>query len=80
VIATIIEITGGFLLLTGLFTRWAAYACSILTFGFALAMAISGGITSPIDYSVFTVSAACWLLAVQPSYQWSLDALLKIQH
>ena len=41
VIATIVEITGGFLLLTGLFTRWAAYGCSILTFCFAVAMAIS---------------------------------------
>lgn len=77
VVATIVEITGGFLLLMGLFTRWAAYACSILTFCFAVAMAISGGITSPIDYSVFSVSAACWLLAIQPSYRWSIDAIMK---
>lgn len=76
VIATIVEITGGFLLLIGLLTRWAAYACSALTLGFAIAMAISGGITSPIDYSVFSVSAACLLLAVQPSYPWSLDAFI----
>ena len=39
-------------------------------------MAISGGITSPINYSVFTVSAACLLLAIQPAYRWSLDALI----
>ena len=77
VVATIVEITGGFLLLMGLFTRWAAYACSILTFCFAVAMAISGGITSPIDYSVFSVSAACWLLAIQPFYRWSIDAIMK---
>jgi putative oxidoreductase len=75
VVATVVEIIGGFLLLAGLFTRWAAYACSILTFCFAVAMAISGGITSPIDYSVFSVSAACWLLAIQPSYRWSIDAI-----
>jgi putative oxidoreductase len=79
VLATIVEITGGFLLITGLLTRWAAYACSLLTFGFAMAMAISGGITSPIDYSVFSVSAACLLLAIQPSYRWSLDALIQRQ-
>jgi uncharacterized membrane protein YphA (DoxX/SURF4 family) len=77
VLATIVEITGGFLLLMGLFTRWAAYSCSLLTFCFAVAMAISGGITSPIDYSVFSVSAACWLLAIQPGYRWSIDALLQ---
>jgi uncharacterized membrane protein YphA (DoxX/SURF4 family) len=77
VVATIVEITGGFLLITGLLTRWAAYACSALTLCFAIAMAISGGIMSPINYSVFSVSAACLLLATQPSYPWSLDALIS---
>src|ERR1700743_3240378 len=76
ILATIIEIAGGFLLLIGLFTRWAAYACSLMTLCFAIAMTIAGGITSPINYSVFTVSAACWLLAIQPTYRWSTDALL----
>ena len=77
ILATIIEIFGGLLLLLGLFTRWAAYACSVMTLCFAIAMTINDGITSPIDYSVFTVSAACWLLAIQPSYRWSIDALLQ---
>ena len=75
VIATIVEVTCGLLLIFGLLTRWAAYACSALTLCFAIAMAITGGITSPINYSVFSVSAACLLLAVQPAYPWSLDAL-----
>jgi putative oxidoreductase len=76
IVATFIEIVGGFLLIIGLFTRWAAYACSVLTLCFAIAMAISRGITSPIDYSVFSVSAACLLLAIQTSYPWSFDALI----
>lgn len=65
VIATIAEIAFGFLLLIGLFTRWAAIGAAILTAAFAIAMAISSGITSPINYSVFTVSAASLLLSTQ---------------
>lgn len=76
-IATFIEGIGGLLLIIGLFTRYAAYACSFMTLCFALAMAITDGITSPMGYSVFSVSAACWLLAIQPSYRWSLDALIR---
>lgn len=67
VIATIAEITIGILLLIGLFTRWAAIGSAILTGGFAIAMAISYGINSPINYSVFTVSAASLLLSTQYS-------------
>jgi uncharacterized membrane protein YphA (DoxX/SURF4 family) len=76
IIATIGEISVGFLLLIGLFTRWAAIGAAILTASFAIAMAISSGITSPINYSVFTVSAASLLLGAQPAYRWSIDALL----
>jgi len=65
IIATIAEISFGLLLLIGLFTRWAAIGAAILTASFAIAMAISSGITSPINYSVFTVSAASLLLSTQ---------------
>lgn len=75
VVATVCEAVLGLLLLTGLFTRIAAIGSGILSFLFALAMAISFGIESPIGYSVFTVSAASFLLAVQPHYQWSIDSL-----
>jgi putative oxidoreductase len=77
VLATVIEVGGGFLLLAGLFTRWAALACGLMTFCFAVAMAITDGILSPIDYSVFTVSAACLLLATQPVFPWGADALIS---
>ena len=76
VIATFIEITGGLLLTIGLFTRQAALACSGLTLCFAIAMAITDGITSPMNYSVFTVSAASLLLATLGEYRHSLDALI----
>jgi len=74
-IATAIEISCGLLLILGLFTRWAAFAGFGLALCFALAMSIANGITSPLGYSVFTVSAACLMLAVQPDYHWSVDNL-----
>jgi len=77
VIATCMEIGGGFLLIIGLRTRWAAFACSGLALCFATAMSVNDGIVSPLGYSVFTVSAASLLLATMPDYRWSFDWLLK---
>jgi putative oxidoreductase len=77
VIATIAEISIGILLLLGLFTRLAAIGSGVLTACFAIAMAISYGITSPVNYSVFTVSAASFLLSTQSGYRWSIDALIN---
>jgi uncharacterized membrane protein YphA (DoxX/SURF4 family) len=71
VIATTLEISIGFLLIIGLFIRWAAYASFGLALCFAIAMSIADGITSPLGYSVFAVSAASLLLATQPRYYWS---------
>ena len=76
VIATAGEISFGVLLLIGLFTRQAAIGSGLLTGCFAIAMAISGGFTSPINYSVFTVSAASFLLSTLPGYRWSIDAAI----
>src|ERR1700722_16137584 len=68
VIPPIIEVTAGPLLILGLFTRWTALATCGLTLCFAIAMSITNGITSPINYSVFTVSAASLLLAARQDY------------
>jgi putative oxidoreductase len=76
VLATIGEASFGLLILMGLFTRFAAIGSGILSLCFAAAMAISFGIDSPLGYSVFTLSAASFLLATLPGYQWSLDSLL----
>ena len=73
VIATVGELTFGLLLIIGLFTRWAAIGSGILTICFALSMMISFGAASPVNYSVFTVSAASFLLAAIPAYSWSFD-------
>ncbi len=77
VLATIGEGVFGMLLITGLFTRFASIGSGILSFCFAVAMAISFGMDSPIGYSVFTVSAASFLLATLPQFEWSLDAFFE---
>lgn len=79
VIATIGEGVFGIMLILGLFTRLAAYGSGLLTLAFAISMTISRGIDAPIGYSVFTVSAASFLLAAVPTYKWSIDSLLSKQ-
>jgi len=51
------------LLLVGRWAKIAALGSGMLSLFFALSMAISFGIVSPLSYSVFTVSAASFLLA-----------------
>jgi uncharacterized membrane protein YphA (DoxX/SURF4 family) len=62
-VATITETTLGILLLAGVWRRPVALAASLLLALFAIAMAVSAGIKSPLDYSVFSASAAALLLA-----------------
>jgi uncharacterized membrane protein YphA (DoxX/SURF4 family) len=80
VIATILEGLFGLLLLAGLFTRAAALGSGLLSLCFALCMALSFGIESPIGYSVFTLSAASFLLALQPNCFWRLDGSSLFRH
>lgn len=62
--ATAAEITLGILLILGVWPRWAALGSAILLFLFGAAMAISFGIKSPLDYSVFSASAGALLLSL----------------
>jgi putative oxidoreductase len=62
--ATIAELVLGVLLLAGLWLRWTALASALLLILFGTAMAISFGLKSPLDYSVFSASAAAVLLAL----------------
>lgn len=62
--ATIAEATLGILLILGLWPRWVAFASAILLAMFGTVMAISFGIKSPLDYSVFSASAGALLLAL----------------
>ena len=63
--ATAAETTCGLTLLIGFRLRWAALASAGLLFTFGTAMAISQGLKSPLDYSVFSASAAALLLALR---------------
>jgi len=67
-IATAAEIFFALALLAGIWPRWIALGTGVLLALFGGAMAISFGIQSPLDYSVFSASAAAFLLAVhEPS-------------
>lgn len=78
--ATGLEILFGLLLLAGYKMRLAASGTAVLTLIFAVAMAISLGLKSSLDYSVFAFSAAAWVLAVMPGpLAWSLDELFIIR-
>lgn len=77
VIATAAEIVFGLLLILGLWTRMAALGGGLLALLFALSMSISFGVVKPMAYSVFTVSAASFLLSTVQRYRWSMDAYIK---
>ena len=64
--ATVAELTLGIALIIGLWPRPVALGSALLLAVFGLAMAISFGPRSPLDYSVFSASAAALLLAVWP--------------
>lgn len=62
--ATVAEALLGIALILGVWPRWVALGSALLLALFAMAMAISFGIKSPMDYSVFSASAAATLLAL----------------
>lgn len=62
--ATAAELFLGVALVLGLWPRWVAYGSAALLVMFGVAMGISFGIKSPLDYSVFSASAAAVILAV----------------
>jgi putative oxidoreductase len=62
--ATAAELSLGLALVLGVWLRWVALGSSVLLLLFGTAMAISFGIKSPLDYSVFSASAAALLVAI----------------
>src|SRR4051812_14272657 len=60
--ATIAETSLGIALIAGIRIEWTALATAILLATFGMAMAISFGPKEPLDYSVFSASAAALLL------------------
>lgn len=61
--ATAAELVLGVALVVGFRVRWAAIGSAALLTLFGVAMAISFGIKSPLDYSVFSAAGAALLLA-----------------
>jgi uncharacterized membrane protein YphA (DoxX/SURF4 family) len=64
--ATAAELLLGIALILGIWPRWVALGSALLLALFGIAMAISFGIRSAMDYSVFSASAAAVLLALCP--------------
>jgi uncharacterized membrane protein YphA (DoxX/SURF4 family) len=73
--ATVAETSLGVLLILGLWPRWVSLASAILLAMFGTAMAISFGLKSPMDYSVFSASGTAALLALHAFRQGSKQAL-----
>jgi len=65
--ATIAETSLALGLLTGIRLRWAAFGSALLLAWFATAMALTAGPKSPLDYSVYSGSAAALLVAAHVS-------------
>src|SRR5438105_11522636 len=61
--ATIAEFFFGIALILGIWRVWVALGSAALLIVFGTAMAISFGIKSPLDYSVFSASSAALLVA-----------------
>lgn len=76
-IATVSELLISIFLIIGLKTKYAALGASLITLTFIIFMTLSVGIQKPINYGVFTASAAGLLLSFIPNYNWSLDNLFK---
>ncbi len=62
--ATVAETSLGIGLILGLWPRWVALGAALLLAMFGISMAISFGVKSPMDYSVFSASAGAMLLAL----------------
>ena len=62
--ATAAELFLGVALILGVWPRWVALGTALLLALFGAAMAVSLGVKSPLDYSVFSASAAAGLLAL----------------
>lgn len=75
-VATVAEATIAIGLIIGFKTKYAALGSCLLTLTFILFMATSVGIQKPINFGVFTASAASFLLSRIQYYQWSVDNFL----
>lgn len=75
-LATLLEIVIPVFLLAGYKLRATALVAGVLLLLFALAMTYSFGIKPALDYSVWTASAACFLLSAIKEHRYSIDYML----
>lgn len=73
--ATVLEIILPVLLIVGYQLRYASIVSGCLLLGFGMAMTLSFGVKTPLDYSVFTAAAASFLLSIIPG-DYSVDHYL----
>lgn len=74
---TVCESVLGALLIIGFWPRFTTFAPSILLALFGIAMAISFGIISPLNYSVFSASACSLLLSFYYEDNTQKNELIK---
>ena len=75
--ATVAETLFGILLIAGFKTRMTSVFSGLLLLSFAVGMATGLGIKTPFDYSVFSATAAAFLLAFWEPDRFTLDKLLN---
>ena len=78
--ATVAESTLGISLIAGIRLRWTALGSALLMAVFGTAMALSLGLKSPLDYSVFSASAGALLLAACESRRSGGPSAIKTTH
>lgn len=76
-VATIAEATIALGLIVGFKTKYVALGSCLLTLTFIVFMATSVGVQKPINFGVFTASAASFLLSKIQDYNCSIDNFLR---
>ena len=79
VVVTIAEAGLGILLMLGISSRVTSLLTGMMTLAFAVAMTLVLGVHAPLIYSVFTFSAASFLLASQPPDKLSIDSFRELR-
>ena len=78
-LATAAEVVLAIALVVGVWPRIIGAAAGALLLTFALAMTLSFGIKQPLNYSVYSASAAAFLLAAVREHVWAFANLRRPQ-
>ena len=78
-LATAAEVVPAIALVVGVWPRIVGAAAGALLLAFALAMTLSFGIKQPLNFSVYSASAAAFLLAPVREHVWAFANLRRSQ-